>query len=174
MLKALLAGFFAVVLCTGAWARDSAPSKITPLVALIANPSAHDDELVVVRGYFSGWHFEDCGLYLSRADFDQALFENAVPVHWKGCLDPKVAGKLHGRYVEVVGVFETDDPLYQGRVGILRDVEGVRRHESRADFTERVSAGWPWWIDAAPKWVLALLFVIAVTLGAYRVALRTG
>lgn len=145
------------------------------MVALVADPKAHDGQRVQVTGYLSGQHFEDCGLYLSKPDYDQGLQESAVQVYWRGCLDRKAASKFHGRYVDVIGVFEAGRGEYNSLfAGRIREVEQIRIHESRAAFAERTSRKWPWWVDSAPKWVLAFLFVAAVTIGAYRVSLRRG
>ena len=164
----LIAGVLACMPAGATLAKSLAVPREVSLASLIGNPVAHDGQLVKVIGFFSGWHFEDCGLYLSKADFEQNIQASAVQVEWRGCHD-KRARDINRRYVVVEGVFHADRGPYAGAfTGVIRDVAAVQINESLAEFRQRTSASW-WW-EYWKEVTAAALFVLASSWLAYAVA----
>ena len=169
MIRSILIASVLVCRSSGAVsAQSSAPPREVSLASLIGNPGAHDGQRVKVTGFFSGWHFEDCGLYLSKADFEQAIQASAVQVDWPGCLDRR-ARELNRRYAVVEGVFHADRGPYVGAfTGVIRDVASAHRNESLAEFRQRTGASW--WYEYWMEVTAAVLFTLASSWLSYAVA----
>lgn len=133
-------------------------------MALLANPQSYEGKLIRVEGYFDGSHFESCLLFLSKADFEYYIARNSIRVMWSGCRDRRAADRMQRRYVTIEGVFQADILSFPA----IRD---VRKLEPKAPRSERFGRA-PWWYEARLFLPLGLLFVVATTIGAYRIAWR--
>jgi hypothetical protein len=166
--SALIAGALACTLTSASLAQSSVVPREVSLASLIGNPAAHDGQRVRVTGFFSGWHFEDCSLYLSKADFEQGIQASAVQVEWRGCHDQR-ALDLNRRYAVVEGVYHSDRGPYAGAfTGVIRDVTVVQRNVSLAEFKRRTSA--PWWWEYWKEFAAGVLFTLASSWIAYAIA----
>ena len=107
------------------------------LVRVIANPDQFDGFRVQASGYFH-YRFEDCGLYLSKADADHLLGKNAVWVRFGGGVRMvtivSLAGRTRvdsltyfdGKYVTLTGTFDKSDLGHMGAFsGSLKDVDVI-------------------------------------------------
>ena len=166
------AGLIAAALaCMPAGAASAQPPDgEVSLASLIGNPAAHDGQRVRVAGYFSGWHFEDCALYLSKADFEQSIHASAVEVAWRGCHDQR-AGALDRRYAIFEGVFHADrGPYAGGFTGVIRNITVVERNVSLAEFRQQTTMSV--WREHGLKIISAVLFTLLATHLAHRLGRR--
>jgi hypothetical protein len=111
-------------------------SPTVSLIALIASPERYDGKQVVVSGYMY-LQRERSALYLAKADFQHALFKNAlyleVPNRTVEHIFP-----LNGCYVEITGTF---DGKHTGHMGAF----------SGDLIVKEVSPVWTGTVPADPK-----------------------
>lgn len=153
-----------------ALAQDAKEPARVSVVSLIANPAAYEGKRVLVAGYLTTIHFEDCAVYLGKVDFDRQIVQNAVRLDWKEC-SPKPALKatpwaiLSGRYAAVEGTFRRGSSLDRGSyAGVVGEVTRVQPILSRAEFVKHDTM--PWWRENLLLLALASFFVVVVTVAA--------
>jgi hypothetical protein len=142
------------------------PARVS-VVSLIANPGAYDGKRVLVEGYLTTIHFEDCALYLGKADFDRMIVQNAVRLKGQVCARKPTRTMTpwtltRGRYASIEGTFRRGSDLEHGAyAGVLGEVTGAGPLLSRAEFMKQDTM--PWWQTYLLHFVLGVIFVVMIT-----------
>lgn len=141
-----------------------------PLVALIANPEAYDGRYVEVTGYLN-LEFEGNGLFVSKADFDAYITQNAVWID--GPRDKAVRRALTRHYVTASGIFRAGDHgsynAYRGKLVVDHAaISGERRQLSYLYATALSAVPLPWLL------IIPLLAFAAIAMGAVRLLRRAA
>ncbi len=119
-----------VVLWSGSVAQEE--MKFVSLIQLIATPERYDGQRVRVIGLVS-YRFESQALYPSKEDYRLVNQASAIwlAVDPDDRLRDERARRLHGKYAEVVGVFDASHrghmSLYSGTIRV-ESISKERRH----------------------------------------------
>ena len=83
------------------------------IIRLIASPEKYDGKFVRVTGYFSAGREGD-GLFVNKADYDNALIANGI---WVRRPDSRIcnAKELNQKYVQITGIFRSNS--VKGQLG---------------------------------------------------------
>lgn len=109
--------------------------KEVSVIELIADPIAHQSEVVRVSGYFCCGPEEGC-LYLTKEHSDYCLWTNSVVVRFSEVirLDGKQVNahqlwnQINGQYIDVIGVYDMNYTGHAGEcAGAILDVSTVSR-----------------------------------------------
>jgi|GEM_PF-2254195 len=131
--------------------KDAAPPRDVSLIALIANPAAHDGELVRVTGFLN-LEFEGSGLYTDRTAFDAMQTRDAVWIEKPERLDEQRRLALTGRYALVEGRFNARNNGHMGLYsGAIEKVARLEPQVSRAELRDDLP------MSREPLWLGGLL-----------------
>src|SRR5215217_140211 len=131
--------------------KDAAPPRDVSLIALIANPAAHDGELVRVTGFLN-LEFEGSGLYTDRTAFDAMQTRDAVWIEKPERLDEQRSLALTGRYALVEGRFNARNNGHMGLYsGAIEKVARLEPQVSRAELRDDLP------MSREPLWLGGLL-----------------
>ncbi|MBI1197968.1 MAG: hypothetical protein GC203_08895 [Phenylobacterium sp.] len=155
--------FLSLIVVSAAAAQTPSAPRDASLVALIANPSAHNGERVRVIGYLN-FEFEGDAIYLSKADFDAAVFSNSLWVERPKSVNDATARRVSGRYALLEGTFRAGPGGHMGLFpGSIGDVRRVEPWPSRSEYASSIPS-MPWWQEYRLPLAGGLIFTLLGTL----------
>ena len=93
------------------------------IINLIANPEKYYGKRVNVSGYLST-EFEGTAIYLSREDFENAIYRNAIALLLANSNDYQL---YHKEFVTLEGIFIKGNGHMGLFAGMIKDVEYMRK-----------------------------------------------
>ena len=180
LLFALLASALLTSSSVAATAQQPEPLDVS-VVSLLATPERYDGQRIRTEGFLTV-QFENTALWLDRDAWDHGLYRNAIWVDGVYPMKPRARedGRLSRRYVDITGRFRAEYRsghmgAYSGQLEQIEKIE-PRRFQSQADFQRwvmRPRFDLAFLVDN--RWlILGVIFVVLVTVGAYRLARWIG